>query len=292
MSITGPRYRDRYAGRRAARHRGGPHREPGTAESAAPPDRAILGCTHYEIIAGLFHEALPVGTPLIHQPDATAAAIADLPGPPSRNMIRDRAVLRRFLTTGHAGPQNGLVQRFWGSAPLLRSRLNCVNPPHRPFMGTAGICLIFSISVSFSTISLYIPFMLPTLRQLQYLKLLSEHGSFSRAAEAAHVTQPTLSAGIQELEKILGRPMVDRNRSGVILTAAGAEAVMRAVRDSGPGRGSRAGLSRRRTTADRPVPAGRDPDDSAVHAAGGAADPCGRGSRSCACFCAKISPTA
>ena len=43
--------------------------------------------------------------------------------------------------------------------------------------------------------------MLPTLRQLQYLKLLSEHGSFSRAAESAHVTQPTLSAGIQELEK-------------------------------------------------------------------------------------------
>ena len=43
--------------------------------------------------------------------------------------------------------------------------------------------------------------MLPTLRQLQYLKLLAEHGSFSRAAEAAHVTQPTLSAGIQELEQ-------------------------------------------------------------------------------------------
>jgi len=70
--------------------------------------------------------------------------------------------------------------------------------------------------------------MLPTLRQLQYLKLLSQHGSFSRAAEAAHVTQPTLSAGVQELEKILGAPLVDRNRSGVILTAAGAEAVGRA----------------------------------------------------------------
>jgi LysR family hydrogen peroxide-inducible transcriptional activator len=70
--------------------------------------------------------------------------------------------------------------------------------------------------------------MLPTLRQLQYLKLLAQHGSFSRAAEAAFVTQPTLSAGIQELEKILGAPMVDRNRSGVILTAAGAEAVARA----------------------------------------------------------------
>ncbi|MGR4865518.1 hydrogen peroxide-inducible genes activator [Caulobacter sp. LARHSG274] len=70
--------------------------------------------------------------------------------------------------------------------------------------------------------------MLPTLRQLRYLKLLSEHGSFSRAAEACHVTQPTLSAGIQELEKILGAPVVDRARSGVILTAAGQEAVRRA----------------------------------------------------------------
>ena len=70
--------------------------------------------------------------------------------------------------------------------------------------------------------------MLPTLRQLQYLKLLAEHGSFSRAAEAAHVTQPTLSAGVQELEKILGAPVVDRARAGVILTPIGEEAVSRA----------------------------------------------------------------
>ncbi len=70
--------------------------------------------------------------------------------------------------------------------------------------------------------------MTPTLRQLQYLKLLSEHGSFSKAADAAHVTQPTLSAGIAELEKILGAKVVERARSGVILTAAGREAVGRA----------------------------------------------------------------
>src|SRR3712207_5575726 len=70
--------------------------------------------------------------------------------------------------------------------------------------------------------------MLPTLRQLQYLKHLAEHGSFSRAAEAAHVTQPTLSAGIQELERTLGAPVVDRARSGVILTPVGEEAVGRA----------------------------------------------------------------
>ncbi|HVI31867.1 hydrogen peroxide-inducible genes activator [Phenylobacterium sp.] len=71
--------------------------------------------------------------------------------------------------------------------------------------------------------------MLPTLRQLQYLKLLAENGSFGRAAEAAHVTQPTLSAGIQELERTLGANVVDRARSGVILTSVGEEALRRAT---------------------------------------------------------------
>ena len=40
--------------------------------------------------------------------------------------------------------------------------------------------------------------MLPTLRQLQYLKLLAEHGSFSRAAEAAQ-----LGALMAEVERLL-----------------------------------------------------------------------------------------
>jgi glutamate racemase len=81
-----------------------------------PPDRAILGCTHYEIIADLFRAALPSGTPLIHQPDATANAI-------QRYLVRHPEYAaggsgaRRFLTTGQPGPQNGLVERFWG-APL------------------------------------------------------------------------------------------------------------------------------------------------------------------------------
>jgi len=71
--------------------------------------------------------------------------------------------------------------------------------------------------------------MLPTIRQLHYLKLLAEHGGFGKAAEAAHVTQPTLSAGIQELERTLGAAVVDRARSGVILTAVGEEALRRAI---------------------------------------------------------------
>jgi LysR family transcriptional regulator, hydrogen peroxide-inducible genes activator len=85
------------------------------------------------------------------------------------------------------------------------------------------------MQIAFSIDRFYIGGMLlPTLRQLQYLKLLAEHGSFSRAANAAHVTQPTLSAGVAELEKVLGAPVVDRSRAGVILTPVGEEAVVRA----------------------------------------------------------------
>ena len=77
------------------------------------PDRAILGCTHYEIIAGLFRDALPPGTPLIHQPAATADAIALYLERHPEYRPGDGAG-RRFVTTGAPGPQNGLVARFWG----------------------------------------------------------------------------------------------------------------------------------------------------------------------------------
>ena len=69
---------------------------------------------------------------------------------------------------------------------------------------------------------------LPTLRQLQFLSALAEHGSFSRAAQAVHVTQPTLSAAIKELEGILGAVLVERGARGASLTPAGEAAVARA----------------------------------------------------------------
>ncbi len=85
-----------------------------TRRIGRPPDRAILGCTHYEIIADLFRAALPAGAPLIHQPDATADAItAYLDRHPQFDP--GSAGRREFLTTGRPGSQNGLVERFWGS---------------------------------------------------------------------------------------------------------------------------------------------------------------------------------
>ena len=84
-----------------------------TRRIARPPDKAILGCTHYEIIADLFRAALPPGVPLIHQPQATAEAVERyLASHPEYDPGTGGA--RRFLTTGQPGVQNGLVERFWG----------------------------------------------------------------------------------------------------------------------------------------------------------------------------------
>ncbi|MHA6287979.1 LysR substrate-binding domain-containing protein [Maricaulis sp. CAU 1757] len=71
---------------------------------------------------------------------------------------------------------------------------------------------------------------LPTLRQLQFLIALAEHGSFSRAAEAVFVTQPTLSAAIKELETILGTNLVERGARGAVLSPAGEAVLERATR--------------------------------------------------------------
>ena len=67
----------------------------------------------------------------------------------------------------------------------------------------------------------------PTLKQLKYLLAVAEHGHFGNAAKACHVSQSTLSAGIQELEDALGVALVERNNRQVILTALGQEAVKR-----------------------------------------------------------------
>ena len=62
---------------------------------------------------------------------------------------------------------------------------------------------------------------LPTLKQLQYLVALQDHGHFSRAAEACFVTQSTLSAGLRELETAIGVTLVERTRRVVRFTPLG-----------------------------------------------------------------------
>ena len=71
---------------------------------------------------------------------------------------------------------------------------------------------------------------LPTLKQLQYLVALREHGHFGKAAEACFVTQSTLSAGLRELETVLGVILVERTRRVVRFTALGEKIADKAIR--------------------------------------------------------------
>jgi len=71
---------------------------------------------------------------------------------------------------------------------------------------------------------------LPTLKQLQYLVALRAHGHFGRAAAACFVTQSTLSAGLKELESVLGLTLVERTRRVVRFTPLGARVAEKAQR--------------------------------------------------------------
>jgi LysR family hydrogen peroxide-inducible transcriptional activator len=74
-----------------------------------------------------------------------------------------------------------------------------------------------------------------SLRQLQYVVAVADWLSFNRAADECHVSQPSLSLQIAELERVLAIKIFDRDRHRVALTAAGrdfvesARAVLRAA---------------------------------------------------------------
>ncbi|MCC5986313.1 MAG: hydrogen peroxide-inducible genes activator [Pararhodobacter sp.] len=67
-----------------------------------------------------------------------------------------------------------------------------------------------------------------TLRQLRFLVALADELNFTRAAERCHVTQSTLSAGVQAMEEQLGLRLVERTRRSVMMTEAGTEIAERA----------------------------------------------------------------
>jgi LysR family transcriptional regulator, hydrogen peroxide-inducible genes activator len=69
-----------------------------------------------------------------------------------------------------------------------------------------------------------------TLRQLQYAVAVADALSFRKAAERCHVSQPSLSAQLAQLEDALGVRLFDRGRHGVLVTTAGKALVDRARR--------------------------------------------------------------
>ena len=76
---------------------------------------------------------------------------------------------------------------------------------------------------------------LPTVKQLQYLVALRRFGHFGRAADACFVTQSTLSAGLRELETLIGVTLVERTRRVVRFTPLGdriADKARRVIREA------------------------------------------------------------
>ena len=69
---------------------------------------------------------------------------------------------------------------------------------------------------------------LPSLRQLSFLVALAEELHFSNAAKRCNVTQSTLSAGLKELEIILGVSLAERSKRSVIMTQIGKKTTERA----------------------------------------------------------------
>ena len=71
----------------------------------------MLGCTHYETIADLFRAALPPGTPLIHQPAATADAV-------QRYLARHPEYVRATPAPAASSPPAARGRRRSGQAVL------------------------------------------------------------------------------------------------------------------------------------------------------------------------------
>ena len=59
------------------------------------------------------------------------------------------------------------------------------------------------------------------LYQLRYFSAVAEHGNFTRAAESCHVSQPSLSQQIINLENELGHKLFHRLGRRAVLTEAG-----------------------------------------------------------------------
>ncbi|MFC5299772.1 LysR family transcriptional regulator [Azospira restricta] len=68
-----------------------------------------------------------------------------------------------------------------------------------------------------------------TFRQLQTFEAVARHASFSKAAEALHLTQPAVSIQIRQVAEAVGLPLFEQHGREISLTAAGEE-LLAAVR--------------------------------------------------------------
>jgi LysR family hydrogen peroxide-inducible transcriptional activator len=68
----------------------------------------------------------------------------------------------------------------------------------------------------------------PSIRQLECVVAVADHGSFRRAATSLGISQPALSAHVQAVEELLAVQIFERDRRSVLVTPAGEDVVGRA----------------------------------------------------------------
>lgn len=71
----------------------------------------------------------------------------------------------------------------------------------------------------------------PTVHQLRIFEAIVRHGGFSRAADALHLTQPTVSMQIRKVAEAVGLPLFEQTGRRLELTEAG-EALLRLARET------------------------------------------------------------
>ena len=82
------------------------------------PDRVILGCTHFPIVADLFERNLPAGVRVLSQPDTVADSLDDYLA--RRPEFRGAGVRQlRVMTTGDAEIVPAGARRMWPQAPEM-----------------------------------------------------------------------------------------------------------------------------------------------------------------------------
>src|SRR5438128_1262824 len=74
------------------------------------------------------------------------------------------------------------------------------------------------------------PHRLPSLQQLRVFEAVASHESFSTAARTIHLSQPSVTLAIRQLEQKVGAPLFDRRRTGCYVTSAGAIFLPRVTR--------------------------------------------------------------
>ena len=70
--------------------------------------------------------------------------------------------------------------------------------------------------------------LLPSLKQMEYLVALAETQHFGKASDLCNVTPSTLSAGIKDLEEVLGVSLAERTKRVVLMTPLGTDIANRA----------------------------------------------------------------